>query len=153
MAASTLPKPGTKHGPCVDICEHRDCASLRRDAGSPCTVCHRGIGFATPFYRDGERLAHAACLEDSESFVARDDLPVVSREDAAKLGKELAALDWNGGYRVLPSRETTEGVVYPHLKARHGVCDRQHVSVVIATDAYLNKFYALQLSNIKKAKV
>jgi hypothetical protein len=71
MASSTLPRPGTLHGPCVDFtCKHRDCAATRAIAGSLCRYCDDTIGYENPFYEvyrsdDGKDrdYAHASCHE------------------------------------------------------------------------------------------
>jgi hypothetical protein len=64
MAASALPKPGSKYGPCEDPCQHRDCAETRRMAGRNCAGCAEKIGYERNFYRDGEDLIHATCAEN-----------------------------------------------------------------------------------------
>lgn len=67
MAASTLPAPGTKYGPCENGCDHIDCNVTRGQAGEVCRFCDKPIGYEKRFYSDEEpgRLAHADCLEDS----------------------------------------------------------------------------------------
>lgn len=45
MAASAIPAPGTKYGPCADECEHRDCAANRKMAGCICRICQEPIGY------------------------------------------------------------------------------------------------------------
>lgn len=68
MAAGSLPKPGTKYGPCKSDCEHRDCAETRHMAAENCGICDTPIGYDVRFYdergRDGRNLVHAVCLED-----------------------------------------------------------------------------------------
>jgi hypothetical protein len=64
MAASRLPSPGTKLGPCKRKCEHRDCAETRRMSESICRICSKPIGYETRFYGDGPGFVHAICLED-----------------------------------------------------------------------------------------
>lgn len=85
MAAGTLPKPGTKLGPCkskrdgvVKGCSHRDCLTTRRMAEEVCRFCGDMIGYDRRFYTDpqntravrgdselsGPSLVHADCLED-----------------------------------------------------------------------------------------
>lgn len=66
MAASTLPLPGSKFGPCEleDKCTHHDCAELRIMAEAICPYCKLPIGWDRRFYDDGGQLVHAACLED-----------------------------------------------------------------------------------------
>lgn len=78
MAASMLPKPGSKFGPCQPSCAHRDCAITTRMAGEACRFCDKAIGYDTRFFTDpkntrdvrgdspeaGPALVHADCLED-----------------------------------------------------------------------------------------
>lgn len=73
MASSALPEPGKivrgeEIGPCVEPCEHRDCAETRRMAESICSICGQEIGYETRFYREPDqdspnKLVHAICLE------------------------------------------------------------------------------------------
>lgn len=90
MAAGTLPKPGSKFGPCEirgagtwnpdgtvsppDACTHADCVQTRRDAACVCRFCKQRIGYDVRHYIDPDdkatpvpsrALVHAACLEDS----------------------------------------------------------------------------------------
>jgi hypothetical protein len=68
MAAISLAKPGSKHGPCAVSCAHRDCASTRRMAESVCRFCSKKIGYETRFYGDPDdesKYVHAVCLEDA----------------------------------------------------------------------------------------
>lgn len=76
MAAGTLPRPGTKLGPCEPECQHKDCAITRRMAAETCRFCQKPIS-SEPFYTDpensrdvrgdgplsGPALVHAECLE------------------------------------------------------------------------------------------
>lgn len=73
MAASRLPRPGTKLGPCKR-CQHIDCSETRDMAEGVCRICSEPIGYDRRFYRDdivGDRgpetkaYVHASCLEDS----------------------------------------------------------------------------------------
>ena len=64
MAAGVLPKPGTDYGPCVSSCVHIDCKATREDAGSTCRFCLNDIGYDRRFFREGNGLVHASCLED-----------------------------------------------------------------------------------------
>lgn len=71
MASSALPEPGTEYGPCLEACEHRDCAATRRDAAELCTICEKPIGYGRHHYSDGEQradgsrpLVHAVCFEE-----------------------------------------------------------------------------------------
>lgn len=65
MAAGTLPRPGTRLGPCVDCCVHTDCAETLRMADSLCVLCGKKIGYETRFYcvPNARTLVHAACHE------------------------------------------------------------------------------------------
>ena len=63
MAAGILPAPGSVAGPCSSPCGHRDCASVRADAASPCVHCRKPIGYGVRFYRVDLGLAHARCEE------------------------------------------------------------------------------------------
>lgn len=70
MAAGSLPAPGTEYGPCVEACEHRDCAATRRMLEAPCRICGEPIGHERRFYDETDRdtapaqlvLVHAVCL-------------------------------------------------------------------------------------------
>jgi len=63
MAAGVLPKPGTKYGPCLAGCEHRDCAQTRADADTPCHWCSLPIGYGVGHYRTDAGPTHAECEE------------------------------------------------------------------------------------------
>jgi len=71
MAAGILPKPGSKYGPCLEPCQHRDCAETRREARSRCLHCGGLIGYETRFYKNADHtatseerfLVHAECEE------------------------------------------------------------------------------------------
>lgn len=67
MAVGVLPEPGTKFGPCVPECSHRDCAQTRMIAASLCRMCDEAIGYEKGFFRDdaeGAKWIHAVCAED-----------------------------------------------------------------------------------------
>jgi hypothetical protein len=65
MASEKLAAPGTEHGPCVDACEHTDCAATRAMATSDCGLCFTPIGYDTSLYDTPEHgLVHADCYED-----------------------------------------------------------------------------------------
>lgn len=69
MAAGRLPLPGTKLGPCVEPCQHKDCAANRRMAVGLCRFCNAVIGYETRFYKDPDAddayvNVHARCLEN-----------------------------------------------------------------------------------------
>jgi hypothetical protein len=66
MAASALPKPGSKYGPCETDCEHRDCAATREMADHNCVGCGDKIGYEIRFYRDDDGdLIHMVCAEEN----------------------------------------------------------------------------------------
>jgi hypothetical protein len=75
MAASLLPQPGSKHGPCAAECKHIDCAETRKMAAAICRFCSRMIDYDRRFYTDPDNpnaLVHASCLEDSIEKERRD---------------------------------------------------------------------------------
>lgn len=77
MAAGTIPKPGSKLGPCsatvgrgIELnCGHVDCQASRATAASICTICNTAIGYETRYYnqRDDQfelhGFNHARCVE------------------------------------------------------------------------------------------
>lgn len=66
MAAGTLPVPGSQYGPCLEVCEHRDCAQTRQMAATLCVDCSQPIGYDRAFYQrsdDWRFLVHAYCAE------------------------------------------------------------------------------------------
>jgi hypothetical protein len=90
MAAGTLSAPGTEYGPCDSSCAHLDCAETRRQAETPCFLCHEPIGYERRFYRDRHistgawRYAHAACLEeDNERRTVAAENPRPRRGESA----------------------------------------------------------------------
>jgi hypothetical protein len=69
MAAGTLPKPGTRYGPCAASCTHIDCAKTRVMANSMCGICGLRVGYEVRFYINndpaiGTELVHAYCWEE-----------------------------------------------------------------------------------------
>ncbi len=65
MSALPIPAPGTKHGPCAEPCQHKDCALTRFMAASFCVKCSKAIGYDRPFYKLDEEMAHAECAENA----------------------------------------------------------------------------------------
>jgi hypothetical protein len=68
MASVTIPKPGTRLGPCLEYCQHKDCADHRKSAGALCVFCRKPIGYNVPMaYHalDGAE-AHWACIEENQ---------------------------------------------------------------------------------------
>jgi hypothetical protein len=63
MGWATLPKPGTKTGPCKEECKHVDCNMTKKDAAKLCKVCNKPIGYDRPYYIDGGGLVHAQCIQ------------------------------------------------------------------------------------------
>ena len=65
MAAGKLPKPGTKLGPCTDVCVHLDCEETREMAKTKCRICQKPIGYEMRFFQEGSirELVHEECLE------------------------------------------------------------------------------------------
>ena len=67
MAASRLPEPGTKFGPCPEPCKHKDCAETRTLSDWSCHYCGLPIGYGVRFYHESDKTSqyvHAHCLED-----------------------------------------------------------------------------------------
>ena len=67
MAAISWAAPGAivngeEVGPCVEPCEHRDCALTRADALKPCKDCGDPIGYERLFYIKDDGEIHATCL-------------------------------------------------------------------------------------------
>jgi hypothetical protein len=62
MAAGSLPAPGTKHGPCMEACQHRDCQLTREDAAEICIICGEPIGYNRRFYQEEQGKVHSLCL-------------------------------------------------------------------------------------------
>ncbi len=62
MAAGRLAAPGTEFGPCVDKCEHRDCAATVRTANAICHHCDEPIGWDSGFFaEDDGSYVHELC--------------------------------------------------------------------------------------------
>lgn len=49
MAAGFLSKPGTKFGPCKELCSHKDCQETRSMAKALCKYCNKPIGYDRGF--------------------------------------------------------------------------------------------------------
>lgn len=64
MAAAPIPGPGSKFGPCVEPCFHKDCDANRKDATSQCFLCAEPIGYETPVFREKDDLVHESCYTD-----------------------------------------------------------------------------------------
>lgn len=70
MAYSILSQPGAESGPCVEPCDHRDCAFSRMMAETPCPYCQEPIGYKRRFVgrvsgEGDDSLAHWACRLDA----------------------------------------------------------------------------------------
>lgn len=63
MAFATLPKPGSKYGPCETECRHIDCASTRRAAESICPVCQQPIGYDQAYWTVEAFNQHVDCTD------------------------------------------------------------------------------------------
>lgn len=63
MAPGSLPRPGTRYGPCRPPCEHTDCAATRRIAEGNCPACGKPIGYDKLFYQTDNGYEHAYCVE------------------------------------------------------------------------------------------
>ena len=68
MAAGILSAPGTEHGPCEEICAHKDCALTRKMATVLCHHCGQPIGYDRGFFAvdtigitDHTKLVHSTC--------------------------------------------------------------------------------------------
>ena len=61
LAAPTAEWRGT--GPCINDCDHLDCAAIRRMAESACAICLAPIGYNRRYYEHRLGLAHAECVD------------------------------------------------------------------------------------------
>lgn len=119
MAAGTLPKPGTKYGPCDEPCMHKDCACTRAMAEARCIHCDKPIEYETPFYqvespppldRQGDShawadaLAHATCHENRVECTACGGM-------GGKSVGSSGACDMCGGKRYIIDRPLPRGPV------------------------------------------
>jgi hypothetical protein len=68
MAAGTLSAPGSRYGPCLEPCQHKDCAHTRAMASQLCITCGKPIGYEVAFFNAGagdwKSLQHEECLYD-----------------------------------------------------------------------------------------
>ena len=64
--AGIIGRPGTRNGPCIAKCNHKDCDASRQQAASICWLCEKPVGFDTRFYAADGGFVHALCLEESE---------------------------------------------------------------------------------------
>lgn len=70
MAFIIVPEPGSRLGPCLDACQHKDCAMHRATATEACHFCAKPIGYETPYGTHGwsQSVAHWECImKDQES--------------------------------------------------------------------------------------
>ncbi len=62
VAFGVIPLPGSKFGPCVVPCVHRDCAASRKTAGAACPGCGEKIGYQKSFtLGEGGEPWHLSC--------------------------------------------------------------------------------------------
>jgi hypothetical protein len=66
-----------------------------------------------------------------------------TREGAQAVGAEAARVDYDGGYRTLPTDTALEGVLFPMLKTRFGLTDRAGLLMEAARRAYRETFLGL----------
>lgn len=102
------PAPGTEHGPCVEPCQHTDCATMRRDALRTCRICKLPIGYdraihfeSTELYGDEVAIVHHACLAA--------EVEQERKMRAATQGTDLEAR-LNSGQRTIDRSEIQEAV-------------------------------------------
>jgi hypothetical protein len=63
MTYSVIPRPGSRLGPCVPVCRHRDCLENREQALWACFLCHHPLGFEVAWtIADDEYPVHIDCL-------------------------------------------------------------------------------------------
>lgn len=65
MAYIVIPAPSSVTGPCVEPCEHTDCAQARTDAATPCHRCGQPNGYGTKLTKWGPGLGHWLCCLDA----------------------------------------------------------------------------------------
>ncbi len=63
MAATKIPAPGTKLGPCADECAHLDCRASREQATRVCGHCGEPIGYDRWWCNFAALPYHEACLD------------------------------------------------------------------------------------------
>lgn len=71
MASVMISPPGSEFGPCLTqdkpCCTHIDCAQLRAQAESLCTICSKPVGYERQFYGNYDNyeplgtFVHAVC--------------------------------------------------------------------------------------------
>jgi len=67
MPGYKLPGPGTRLGPCLPDCDHRDCALTGLQAASLCRECKEPIGYERRFFfLTHEVLEHVLCGRPAE---------------------------------------------------------------------------------------
>ena len=66
MAGIMVSSPGSEFGPCVELCDHSDCAQSRQWAElTTCSLCEKLIGYDRRFIEDRVHdWVHAVCLVD-----------------------------------------------------------------------------------------
>lgn len=63
MAATHLPPPGTRLGPCADECAHLSCTATRAFAARACRACGQPLDYGRWFYvENAGTVIHALCL-------------------------------------------------------------------------------------------
>jgi len=76
LLAIWLPRPGTKRGACVEVCDHEICGRLHQAANLRCVICGDLLGWENPIYQvvaaPGDhglfRLVHALCSHTARSY-------------------------------------------------------------------------------------
>ena len=60
-----IPAPGTRFGPCLEVCLHRCCLLDRAKAEAACSLCGQPIGYEIPHQIVGpfQEAAHTDCLD------------------------------------------------------------------------------------------
>ncbi len=63
MPIITLPKPGTKDGPCAGDCNHDECIDARNKANTECYLCNEKIGYDSNFFITDKGFCHEICYK------------------------------------------------------------------------------------------